>query len=36
MIDDLRQAGVFAFDTETRSEDYAKYPDGALRKMSMR
>jgi len=36
MTEDLRRAGVFAFDTETRAEDYAKYPDGALRKMTMR
>lgn len=35
MIDALYDAGKFAFDTETRSNDFERYPDGALRKMTM-
>lgn len=35
MVDDLADAGTFAFDFETRSEDFDRYPEGALRKMTM-
>ena len=35
MISDIYDAGTVAFDTETRSKDFARWPDGALRKMDM-
>uniref|UniRef100_A0A2C9M659 DNA-directed DNA polymerase family A palm domain-containing protein n=1 Tax=Biomphalaria glabrata TaxID=6526 RepID=A0A2C9M659_BIOGL len=35
MIDHFYKVGTVAFDTETCSEDFGRYPEGALRKMSM-
>lgn len=35
MVKEFYSCGVFAFDTETRSKDYEKYREGALRKMDM-
>ena len=36
MVEHLSQCDKFAWDHETRSEDFEKYPDGALRTMTMR